>query len=346
VADWDPAEHPRDPRNGEFVETPGGGWVGAVAAAIGGIPTRREHGVAPHVADRYSRALREQLRVSHEEEHVPVSMQGQAAYDRNHEFYQAQAALRGAYGEPETPKVAQHQLHIEVQRDYYRDWYRRRNHPDLTVEQMHAQAAGWARQAFAGRQVAIRTTPGGLSKILEEGRFRTVHDQDTRSRGLNDSGFRAIHEEATWGPGANPVYGYLAGDDRHARKDNLDDALSQYGRVEIRLKNDVRPRTTAMFGDSLDVKHAGRPSPVDNPDGWAWTYANPGGIVTHRLSGVPDARDPDDEGFQGSTGYIEAQIHGGVTTGDIERVVFPSPPSAALKAALAAAGIPWKVVKP
>lgn len=341
----DEAKHPRD-AEGQFTDS----WAVAVADRITGIPTyRRASHIPPEVEDRYRRGLIEELRISHEEPPEPFgSAQTQESYERRMDWYDAQAALR----ETDATIVDRQRVHQDAQLEYYRDWYRRRNHPDMTIEQMHTAAAGWAREAFASRQVAVRTTPASLARVLEDGRFRTVHDIGVRSGGLNDVNTRAIHEQSLWGyePGsdtsARPVYGYLAGADRHARKnDGLDEALSQYGRIEVRLRDTVRGRTTAMFGDSLDIKHAGRPAPVDNPDGWAWTYANPGGLVTHRLASA-EHRQVDDPDFMATSGYIEAQIHGGVQVGDIERVVFPSPPSAALKAALDRWGIPWKVVKP
>lgn len=55
-------------------------------------------------------------------------------------------------------------------------------------------------------------------------------------------------------------------------------------------------------------------------------------------------RDPESEGAR-ATYYIEAQVHGGVSTDDIEEVVFPSTPSPKLRAALEARGVPWRVIK-
>lgn len=347
--DWNPADHPRDPHSGEFIDRPGGGWATAVLDQLGGIPTYRSRSqFDPQEARRFQEVIKETLRVNHEgpmpRDRTPE--QQHADYLRNMEL--THLAVELASQDQGSDKD---RLHQEAQHEYYRDWYRRRNHPDLTVEQMHELMAQKAKQAFAGRQVATRVTPAGLSKILEDGRFRTVFDPAIRSRGLNNTDARARYEQMTWGygwdtdPSLRPVYGYLAGPVRHAAKDSFDEALSQYGRIEVRLKDSaVRHRTTAMFGDSLDMRHSGRPSQVDNPEGWAWTYANPHGLLTNRLS-TTDRPSPDDPAFLGSSGYIEAQVHGGVTVGDIESVVFPSAPSAALKQALAQAGIPWQVVK-
>lgn len=327
MMDWRESDHPRDPRNGEFVDKPTG-WVSTIARSMTGVPAYLTGSTDTPETRRYRSVMTAQFARAYEKTEPP-------------EPIDPLSAIEGVFRSGVDP-IEIERLRLNATQTYFRDWFRRRNFPDMTTEQMHEHLARQAKAIFGARQVATRTTPAGLAGILRAGRFRTVFDAGIKSRGLNNPSVRAKHEQGMWGyepdsdPSVRPVYGYLAGDVRHAPKEG--EALAQYGRIEVRLKDRVRSRTTAMFGDSLDMRHAGRPSQVDNPDGWAWTYANPGGLVTHHYS-VGD-RDPDDR-----SGYIEAQVHGGVSVDDIESVVFPSAPSPELKDLLAQAGIPWQVVK-
>jgi hypothetical protein len=72
---------------------------------------------------------------------------------------------------------------------------------------------------------------------------------------------------------------------------------------------------------------------MDSPRWWSYrtfTYTDPTKAANY-WSGD----------FQKNARYIETQIHGGVTVGDIDEVIFEFQPSADMIAALARAGIRW-----
>lgn len=136
------------------------------------------------------------------------------------------------------------------------------------------------------------------------------------------------------------------------RKPIQDDPLAQYGRAAIRLKPHMRERATWTAEDSLDYTGSGQaptmaPSPVTAP--------------SHRSIniGAPIEDSPDALKYQAAplhnaekterpedhAGYWEAQYHGGIKLSDIAEIVFAAPPKAALKQALAAKNVSFRVAR-
>jgi hypothetical protein len=135
-------------------------------------------------------------------------------------------------------------------------------------------------------------------------------------------------------PGDRPIYGYLEGSDELG-------LIRQYGDVVLRLRSDVRARTTFTFGDTLDAATALSPSPPFAPspllrphvlslDSTRDVLASP---LAHR---AVDAR----------YGYIEAQIHGGVRLSDVYEVVFTLniDPGRSIKEAMVGLGLHRRTV--
>lgn len=224
----------------------------------------------------------------------------------------------------------------------------------MRKEAAHKRMAEHTKEALAGKKVAVRTTPATLGKILEDGRYRTQFETG-KSGGMNDTSIRAKYEAQWFGldedtdPKARPVYGYVmvdgerpAGTGRKDRTGDETDALSQYGRVQIVLKDSVRSRTTAMVGDSLDFKHAGLPSPIDDPDWRSFTPAQ-AGVMGRVLAAQGLDRDYSDPSFHANA-YVEAQVHGGVTVDDIDEILLPTKPPPWLRKLLENRGIQWRVV--
>lgn len=229
-------------------------------------------------------------------------------------------------------------------------------------DEVRANLVDRTREAFAGKKVAVRVTPSNLEKILTDGRFKSQFESDS-SKGLKNINMRANLEAAWFGlpytpswakeqdfgdPTIRPIYGYVALDG--VRPTGIStgeiggvstDALSQYGQIQVVLKEDVRRRTTAMFGDSLNNMHQGRPSPIDDPDWQSFTPIGTSAIVNAGLRDLN--RDPLDREFRANT-YAEAQVHGGVTLDDVEEVVFPSTPPKATRDLLDAKGVSWRVL--
>lgn len=244
-------------------------------------------------------------------------------------------------------------LHSEAEVEVHLDEFARRNNIGPVTDEMKADLARRTREAFAGKKIAVRVTPKNLEHVLNSGRFKSQFESG-KSKGKKDFDMRASVEKVLFGimdkPHQNqekrPIYGYVAldgvrpvGVGSGELGGVATDALSQYGNVQVILKDDVRRRTTALFGDSLNNMSEGLPSSVDDPS-WRSFTPSRGGLTSEGLTGLD--RSGDMPGFR-SDSYAEAQIHGGVSVDDIEEVVLPSA-SAALQKALDDKGIRWRVL--
>lgn len=227
--------------------------------------------------------------------------------------------------------------------------WRRETRPDLSIEELRAEMAAKSKQALDGKPIAVRVTPKALKGILAEGRIKTQFETN-RSNGELDPKWRARVEERWFGlqkdsdPKQRPIYGYVAvdgvrsvsGDAKTAGQDG--NVLDQYGGIQVVLKDGVKDRTTVTWGDSLTIPDYTIPEPLNNPT-WR-SYALPtGGIGNGALKDLD--RDVNSQLWR-ERNYVEAQIHGGVSSSDIAEVVLPKADKA-LQAALTDAGISWRV---
>jgi hypothetical protein len=217
------------------------------------------------------------------------------------------------------------------------EWRRAAPSPDSTT-QMQDKMRSALKDLWSGKKIAVRVTPGSLENILRTGRFKTVHET-YRSGGSNNPKNRADLEEQLFGidpktspKQERPVYGYVAVNG--IRRQQRDSALGQYGPVQVILKDAVRKRTTASNGDSMTHRKTVRPSPVDAPEHWSYSVRGQ----------QPGSYDVDGEKLA-SQSYAEAQIHGGVSIGDIEEVVFSREPEDRVTRRLDEKGIPRRIVK-
>lgn len=228
--------------------------------------------------------------------------------------------------------------------------WRRETRPDLSIEELRAEMAAKSKQALDGKPIAVRVTPNALKGILAEGRIKSQFETN-RSNGELDPKWRARVEERWFGlqkdsdPKQRPIYGYVAvdgvrsvsGDAKTAGQDG--NVLDQYGGIQVVLKDGVKDRTTVTWGDSLTIPDFTIPEPLNNPT-WR-SYALPtGGIGNGDLKHLD--RDVNSQLWR-ERNYVEAQVHGGVSTSDIAEVILPKAPNAALRAELDNAGISWRV---
>lgn len=124
-----------------------------------------------------------------------------------------------------------------------------------------------------------------------------------KSRGTLNTDARAEQEAANFGlhpnvnPAMRPIYGYIRkGDVKY--KDIIQDEIQQYGEVHFVLKKSINSRSTFTCEDSLlQPMH---PAPVNKPN---------------YLAALPFIR-------LGKSRYTEAQIHGGISLDDVDRVVI------------------------
>lgn len=156
--------------------------------------------------------------------------------------------------------------------------------------------------------VCTRVPAEVLEKILDEGRFRNQHETRT-SGGMMNPERRKRAEQIAFGehlekPNELPIYGYMS-----TGKNGFQPFTVGYGNVKIQFKPQVKDRTTVTAGDSLrpfeDKQAVG--TPANKP----------------RVASLDSAYfDPSRQELSVS-GYVEAQIHGGITTKDIEKVIIP-----------------------
>jgi hypothetical protein len=239
----------------------------------------------------------------------------------------------------------------------------------------------------SGARVAVRVPRAVLPDVLSAGQILNAHDlghrENDRSRKDAYMEHRSETERKVWhidtdDPADHPVYGYVGLDN-----EDMDGGVRGFGDVKITLKDSVRPRTTITYSDSLFIGIGNAdalPSPIDNPSSLSVAHfmnlrgvyypvpfkgmqPNPEPELTDeekkKLEQIqrwnPDGYDYHRREMLEAHGYtkwpsgdfIEAQIHGGITLADIERVDFPDNeiwPS--VTKALDDLGIPWTVGGP
>jgi len=198
-------------------------------------------------------------------------------------------------------------------------------------------------------KISVTVPAQKIGAILREGRLKTQFETG-RSGGANMPTWRENWEAVMFGypigsdPSVRPIYGMV---ETGGVKPSSLRGNEQYGTVTLVLKDSVRDRTTFTNGDSLNLNpfHV----PVNNPSQSSAsrfpTSASFEAEIKQKRAADPSER-----------GYYEAQIHGGVSVSDIERVVIDTStykdfeqrevqPSAALLKALGKAGIPYEIVQ-
>ena len=171
---------------------------------------------------------------------------------------------------------------------------------------------------------AIRSTMESLQNILEDGRFKSQFETK-KSGGLLNEKERKSTENKLFGYKEDlpnklrPIYGYLTN-----FKDGFDGSKNNccvmYGNVAIKLKkNNLKNRTSFVFGDSLDSSR--------------WDYKVPSLYTNPSMSTLCARRMLTDNSgkYTGKLGknmkevttninYVELQYHKGVKVNDIEKV--------------------------
>lgn len=169
------------------------------------------------------------------------------------------------------------------------------------------------REAVADADISMRVPDDVFLTILEEGQFKNQHETYTSQGTLNPI-IRAEAERTAFGEHMNspedfPVYGYMA-----TAKHNLTPDVDMYGNIKIAFNTNIRARTTITVGDSLAdfIDGTVAPSPLNKPGPES---------LDHNVRELEDVRKG--RHAQAPGGYIEAQIHGRLTTKDIKHVYIP-----------------------
>ena len=157
-------------------------------------------------------------------------------------------------------------------------------------------------------RVRIPASSTVLRKIAADGKLKSQHESGS-SHGLYDPELRSIHERLMFDTdSAQPIYGYVkptkieAGDS--LQRTGVANFVSAYGDAALVLKPEVKSRTTVTHGDSLMTDVGGAPAPVPLNDVHTASDKRLAAGTTERTAS-----------------YIEAQIHGGVTTNDIAKIL-------------------------
>jgi hypothetical protein len=167
-------------------------------------------------------------------------------------------------------------------------------------------------QAAAAAALSMRTDRTALKMIIKDKKFKSLNEVKTNFGGRYEIAetYRANRkslENETWGipvSGPQPIYGYM--DQKitiHRTTGNTlqDPSVTQYGEIQIILKDDVKNRTTITLGDSLNSKR----TPVEINQALA------GNLSNAQVSSAVDI---------GAYDYYEAQIHGGLSINDIKEI--------------------------
>lgn len=167
---------------------------------------------------------------------------------------------------------------------------------------------------------ALQDLAFGSGKILA---FGDLPHPETSGKGSSYYGEREAYETGTLGvpATANPVSGYMSVEGMKQ------DDPAEYGRYNVILKNRVKGRTTITLGDSLNRQANGMwlNTMLDGTDPEIGTrFVQAAGDDESIF--FDQSMDPLE--YLGDYSYIEAQIHGGVSIGDIDTFTLPTKPPA------------------
>lgn len=225
--------------------------------------------------------------------------------------------------------------------------------------------------AYEDRDLLVAAQDATAIEILKSGRFKTQHETGTTG-GLLDPEVRVEFEERTLGVPKDidvrrrPIYGWIRKQSRRAglEAEDMSATSSFYGRINFRLRKELKGRTTVTFGDSLGEDRIGVPllskDRKEIASAWYEAQAANSAIVAalrtedeYHASWIIDAigsyefpdqvrsrvtaraiqehpelasvlGEPEDFSGGGLGQYIETQIHGGVDVRDIEAIEVPS----------------------
>jgi Domain of unknown function (DUF4157)/Protein of unknown function (DUF3626) len=253
-------------------------------------------------------------------------------------FFLGGRQLTGRYIGPQVPQNPAWRAAAMLARSAEWDWTA--SLYSKALPEYLAEANARVAQLVENAQVRVRAPVASVTEIVRSGRLLTQFETGTTG-GLLDLSARRSVEAGLFGTpleagGAQrPIYGYLSG--------TQELTTAQYGDVVLELKPAVRARTTFTFGDSLDETARGmQPNVAGEPLTRPTALAAQVGTDPLQLGSLADVR----AGAAPYRVYTEAQVHGGVTLADVQEVVFTNGviPSADVRAALEAAGIPWRMV--
>lgn len=191
------------------------------------------------------------------------------------------------------------------------------------------EAVAQASSSFGerGTHLSILLDPEDFKQVLDDGRFKNQFESGD-SNGQYAPDWRKKVEDVQMGvpedqaPADRPIYATFAMDAEYPG------AVGHYGSVVCDLKGDVTDRATYTIGDSLDTAAcAAKFGETDT--GRLLAAVGSAGFAGEVVAGwVADVTGDDSvypEGSWTDGEYPEAQIHGGLSLDDVERVYFGFP---------------------
>jgi len=218
------------------------------------------------------------------------------------------------------------------------------NYMEREIEKRYGMTPEEYKEAVAKRmkelndkaEITIRVPGDKVNDILKDGRFKSQFETGS-SKGIFDPEWRSRGEKTLFkapeslNPTDRPIYGML----RDATTTNHGQA---YGDTVVQLKkSSVINRTTFTYHDSLTLESA--PQMLNKTSSNYFT-AYPGGKKTDVLAIVNRAEGLKDVAYM----YPEAQIHGGVTTDIIEKIIFKKKPTKATIELMTQKGIKYEIM--
>jgi DNA topoisomerase IB len=204
------------------------------------------------------------------------------------------------------------------------EWERNAKDWDIPLTEFRTSYENKVQPLLDKADVWTRTNVENLQQILSDGRFKTVSESKITAPGKPRAlrtyiSIREDYEEELFGipkkknHEVRPVYGYVSDEIDGAGHDSF--ILSSFGNIRIKMKPHVKDKSTITISDSIDTNAGHRPPRlVPHPINEFKVEAT----IPYSFSPTSEYSSINDLAYD----YVEAQIHGGVTTEDIEEVVF------------------------
>jgi SPP1 gp7 family putative phage head morphogenesis protein len=205
------------------------------------------------------------------------------------------------------------------------------------------------REIAIGNSVSLTMPTSKLKRFIDEDHYRTAYETKLSGKGANRQYYMERREEfennlmgIPWQTehSKRPIYGVIGKQG------------ATYGDAQVIFKDEVKHRTTATIGDSLDGHAQGAiwledyaSGKVTVDDLWEVhgglfldTFGNnlrSGSTFMWEMESATDAKWGKIKGFSGKSDlhqigtyhYVETQIHGGLKLSDVATIVIPSPTS-------------------
>lgn len=194
--------------------------------------------------------------------------------------------------------------------------------------------------------VSIMTEEAVIENILEDGKVKSIFEVGEWAKGEQYLEHRTAYEKIAFGYDNDtpvemrPISGIIY--PAQHNNDLIDTFGTNYGSVQIVLKDNVKERTTFTVGDSLDKWQ--RPTPIGGKVPRTFDLATKAQGAAQGFKN--DKNMLEDKGWW-NFNYVEAQVHGGVKLNNIQKIVFHYPENVDMEFMefrLGELGIPFEVV--